>query len=53
MEIIEINGYTIEEKLEIARKHLIPKQVKELGLSSSQIRFSKAVIEKIILVNTS
>ena len=48
MEIIQINGYTIEEKLEIAKKHLIPKQIKELGLNSNQIRFSKAVVEKIV-----
>ena len=48
MEIIQINGYTIEEKLEIAKKHLIPKQIKELGLNSDQIRFSKAVVEKIV-----
>ena len=32
MEIIEINGYTLEEKTEIARKHLLPKQLKEHGL---------------------
>ena len=48
MEIIQINGYTIEEKLEIAKRHLIPKQIKELGLTSKQISFSKSVIEKII-----
>ena len=48
MEIIEINGYTIEEKLEIAKKHLIPKLLGELGMVSSKIKFSKAVIEKII-----
>ena len=48
MEIIEINGYTIEEKLEIAKKHLIPKLLGDLGMVSSKIKFSKAVIEKII-----
>ena len=48
MEIIEINGYTIEEKLEIAKKHLIPKLLADLGMVSSKIKFSKAVIEKII-----
>ncbi|MAP01448.1 MAG: endopeptidase La [Flavobacteriales bacterium] len=48
MEIIEINGYTIEEKLEIARKHLIPKLLSDLGLIAGQIKFSKSVIEKII-----
>nr|AOE07775.1 ATP-dependent protease La, peptidase S16 family [uncultured bacterium] len=48
MEIIEINGYTIEEKLEIAKKHLIPKLLGDLGMVSSKIKFSKSVIEKII-----
>ncbi len=48
MEIIDISGYLLEEKIEIARKHLIPKQLKEHGLKSSQISFSKTIIEKII-----
>jgi ATP-dependent Lon protease len=48
MEIIEINGYTIEEKLEIARKHLVPKQLRDLGLTNAQIKLSKLLIEKII-----
>ena len=48
MEIIEINGYTIEEKLEIAKKHLIPKLLGDLGMVSSKIKFSKVEIEKII-----
>ncbi len=48
MEIINISGYTQEEKIEIARKYLIPKQIKENGLSKKQIRISKAAIEKII-----
>ena len=48
MEIIEINGYTIEEKLEIARKHLIPKQLSGLGLTNTQIKLSKVLVEKMI-----
>ncbi len=48
MEIIEINGYTLEEKIEIARKHLIPKQIKEHGLAKSDVRFHKAGIVKVI-----
>jgi ATP-dependent Lon protease len=48
MEIIEINGYTLEEKVEISRRHLIPKQIKEHGLSKSEIRFHKAGIVKVI-----
>ncbi len=48
MEIIEINGYTIEEKLHIAKKHLVPKQRKEHGLKASDIKISDKAITKII-----
>jgi len=48
MEIIEINGYTLEEKIEIAKRHLIPKQIAEHGLTRSDIRFHKDGIKKII-----
>ncbi len=48
MEIIEVNGYTTEEKIEIAKKHLIPKVVDETGLTKSQLKLSDKVIEKII-----
>ncbi|HYG20339.1 MAG TPA: endopeptidase La [Ohtaekwangia sp.] len=48
MEIIEITGYTQEEKIEIAVKHLIPKQLKEHGLKSSQAKFSRGAIAKVI-----
>lgn len=48
MEIINISGYTLEEKVEIARKYLLPKQIKENGLLKSQIRISKAAIERMI-----
>lgn len=48
MEIINISGYTQEEKVEIARKYLIPKQIEENGLSNKQIKISKAAIEKVI-----
>ncbi|MCU0384233.1 MAG: endopeptidase La, partial [Cyclobacteriaceae bacterium] len=48
MEIIEITGYTREEKVEIAAKHLVPKQLKEHGLQPKQLKFSKAAIEKVI-----
>lgn len=47
MEIIEINGYTIEEKVQIAQKHLLPKLLKDTGLDNSNIKISKAVIETI------
>lgn len=47
MEIIEINGYTIEEKIEISKRHLIPKSIDEHGLLKKQISFSEDVIETI------
>jgi ATP-dependent Lon protease len=48
MEIIEITGYTQEEKVEIAMRHLVPKQLKEHGLKSSQVKFTRKIIAKII-----
>jgi ATP-dependent Lon protease len=48
MEIINISGYTQEEKIEIAKKYLIPKQIEENGLNSKQIKVSKAAIDRII-----
>jgi ATP-dependent Lon protease len=52
MEIIEINGYTIEEKLQIAKRHLVPKLVKEHGIKLSDIKLSDAVLEKITTEHT-
>ncbi|WP_300409645.1 endopeptidase La [Lagierella sp.] len=49
MEIIRIAGYTEIEKLNIAKRHLIPKQLKEHGISESQFRISDNCIKKIIL----
>ena len=48
MEIIEVTGYTQEEKLEIAKRHLVPKQRKEHGLKSKDIAFDKGSLVKII-----
>src|SRR5678815_1102846 len=48
MEIIEITGYTQEEKIEIALKHLVPKQLKEHGLKSSQVKITRQAIAKVI-----
>ena len=48
MEIIEVTGYTQEEKVEIAMKHLVPKQLKEHGLKISQVKFAKGAIAKVI-----
>jgi ATP-dependent Lon protease len=48
MELIEVSGYTQEEKVEIARQHLIPKQITEHGLKKTQVKFSKKAIMKLI-----
>src|SRR5258708_29588559 len=48
MEIIELTGYTVEEKLQIAIKHLIPKQIKEHGLTTQDVKFSKEAVLKVI-----
>jgi ATP-dependent Lon protease len=48
MEIIEVTGYTQEEKIEIAIKHLIPKQLKDHGLKNADAKFSRAAIAKVI-----
>lgn len=48
MEIIELNGYTMEEKVQIAIKHLIPKQKKEHGLKSKDVSFRKEAIVKVV-----
>jgi ATP-dependent Lon protease len=47
MEIIEVNGYTVEEKVEIAKRHLIPKQLKEHGLTTKHFELSDAQLEKL------
>lgn len=48
MEIVEINGYTQEEKVEIAKKHLIPKQKEEHGLKEDDISFDLKSVQKVI-----
>jgi ATP-dependent Lon protease len=48
MEIIEINGYTLEEKIEIAKKYLIPKQEKNHGLKLNSFEISNQVLEKVV-----
>ncbi|MFM8243689.1 MAG: endopeptidase La, partial [Crocinitomicaceae bacterium] len=48
MEIIEVNGYTIEEKIEIAKRHLLPKQIQEHGISAKNISMDKKTIESLI-----
>lgn len=48
MEIIEITGYTLQEKVEIAKKHLIPKQKQEHGLKTRDVTFEEKAIVKIV-----
>ena len=48
MEIIEVSGYITEEKYEIAKRHLIPKEKENTGLTDKKLTFNKAAIEKII-----
>ena len=48
MEIINVTGYTIEEKVEIAKKYLLPKQLKDHGLSDKHLKIAKPQIEKIV-----
>ena len=49
MEIIEVNSYTENEKMHIAKEHLIPKQIKIHGLKKSQISITEKALEKIIV----
>ncbi len=49
MEIIKMSGYTIEEKIEIAHRHLLPKQLKEHGLTNKHLTIGKKELEKIIV----
>ena len=48
MEIINVSGYTIEEKVEIAKRHLLPKQLEEHGLKKQHLQIQKPQLEKIV-----
>ncbi|MBI1266222.1 MAG: endopeptidase La [Cryomorphaceae bacterium] len=48
MEIIEVTGYTVEEKVEIAKRHLVPKHLEETGITSEQIAISDEVVERVV-----
>lgn len=48
LEIIEVSGYTVEEKLEIAKRHLVPKQIEEHGLKKSDVKLNKGALEKVV-----
>ncbi len=48
MEVIQLSGYTVDEKLHIAKRYLVPRQVRENGLKSGQARFADAALKAII-----
>ena len=48
MELIEVSGYITEEKIEIARRHLIPKEMEANGLKKEHVKFSKSAVEYIV-----
>ena len=48
MELIEITGYLVEEKVEIARQHLVPKQLENHGVKAGELKISKKILEYII-----
>ena len=48
MELINVSGYTVEEKVEIAKKHLLPKQLLAHGLAAKHLKLGKAQLEKIV-----
>lgn len=48
MEIINVTGYTIEEKVEIGKRHLLPKQLEEHGMNATQLKIAKPQLEKIV-----
>ena len=48
MEIINVSGYTIEEKVEIGKRHLLPRQLEDHGLTKEDLKIGKAQLEKIV-----
>jgi len=48
MEIIDVSGYLIEEKIQIAKRHLIPKQFNEHGIDKKYLKFNKSILEEIV-----
>ncbi len=53
MEIIEVNGYTVEEKIEIAKRHLLPKQIEEHGIKKSDFSIDTKLLEHLVEEYTS
>ena len=52
MEIIEISGYSLQEKLSISKKYLVPRQINENGIKPETIGFTDDMLNKIILEHT-
>lgn len=48
LEVIDLSGYTVEEKISIATKHLLPKQIKEHGMKKGDVKLSKKTLQAII-----
>ena len=48
MELINVTGYTIEEKVQIGKKYLLPKQIKEHGMKPSDLKIAQPQLEKIV-----
>ncbi len=48
LEVIDLSGYIVEEKIEIAKRHIIPKQLQAHGVKKNQISFSKKVLEQLV-----
>ena len=53
MEIIEVTGYTVEEKVQIAKRHLVPKHLNETGITSKQLKLPVKTIETVVEQYTS
>lgn len=53
MEIIEVNGYTVEEKIEIAKRHLLPKQIEEHGITKADFSIDSKLLEYLVEEYTS
>ena len=49
MEMIDVSSYTVEEKTEIARRHLLPKQIKEHGLENKQLSINEDALQKVVV----
>jgi len=52
MEIIEVSGYTIQEKVQIAKRHLLPKVIRDTGLTKTKIQIPVSTIEKVVELYT-